>query len=475
MEQSMYARRRSVAQVLAVLFVLTATLHPGTGTLGAAQGSGRNAVDFGAITLTPADLEAAGLEGYRVNYGYVTYPDEVAAFVADSRDLPETEVRETLEDAGFAYWYETSQYVPLDADDPQGPVARQVSSYVLEFEDEDGAEAGWELLEDESFDETARDLRQVADFGDQSEATRYRASDPVTGDMYDALDLSIRLGAFHVGVRVTDWVGEELELADAEALAEVLQERVETVLDGAGPGLSTQAVRLTGEEIVSTLDTYSLLTRKAVYLYSESTRGSVRRQNDAAELDQTDVYVVWQHAPGGEGVEDDIWYSVDLMHFADEDAADAWLDGIRQRIENNTNFTDFEVDTGAPQLGDASIAYTAKWAESPIFYRTAALRVGTTVAVVEIQGPERVPSIAVEDVAEAQADCLEDGACDLPVAAPEELEEFISDVQSVDQDEDNRDITPEADETPEPDAADEETPADPDTSEADETPEPGDI
>lgn len=246
-------------------------------------------------------------------------------------------------------------------------------------------------------------------------------------------------------------------------------ERLEGVLDENGPGLSTQAIRLTGEDIVSTLDIYSLLNRKAVHLYTESTRGSVRRQNDAAELGQTDVYVVWQHAAGGEGVEDDIWYLVDLMRFADDDAANEWFDQTERRVGNNTNFTDFEVDNEAPTLGDESIAFTAEWADSPIFYRTAVLRVGTTVAVVEMQGPERVPSIAVEAVAEAQADCLEDRWCEVPMAVPEELEEFISDVQSANQDDGERGTTPEAEDTPEPGADDEETP------EADETPEAGSI
>lgn len=470
MEQPIRLSCRSLARTLAVLFVLTATLGPGTHDVVAAQDSdGIEAVDFGAMTLTPADLEAAGLDGYRVNYGYVAPLDEIVALVAESRDLPENEVRKTLEDAGFAYLYETSQYVPLDEDDPQSPAARQVSSYVLEFEDEDGAAAGWELLEDESGNETVNDLSGVEGFGDEAEATRYRATDPVSGDQYEALDLTIRLGAFHVGVRITDWVGEEPKVAEAKALAERLVERLEGVLDENGPGLSTQAIRLTGEDIVSTLDIYSLLNRKAVHLYTESTRGSVRRQNDAAELGQTDVYVVWQHAAGGEGVEDDIWYSVDLMRFADEDAANEWFDQTERRVGNNTNLTDFEVDNEAPTLGDESIAYTAEWADSPIFYRTAVLRVGTTVAVVEMQGPERVPSIAVEAVAEAQADCLEDRACEVPMAVPEELEEFISDVQSANQDDGERGTTPEAEDTPEPGADDEETP------EADETPEAGSI
>lgn len=222
MEQPTRMNCRSVARILAVLFVLTATLGPGTHDVVAAQDSdGLDAVDFGAMTLTPADLEAAGLDGYRVNYGYVFYPDEVGSFVAESRGLPESEVRKTLEDAGFAYFYETSQYVPLDEDDPQSSAARQVSSYVLEFEDEDGAAAGWELLEDESGDETANDLNGVEGFGDEAEATRYRATDPVSGDQYDALDLTIRLGAFHVGVLLTDWVGEEPKVAEAKALPSV--------------------------------------------------------------------------------------------------------------------------------------------------------------------------------------------------------------------------------------------------------------
>ena len=436
-----------LVHALAPLLILTGMLGAGTHDSVAAQGSGgSDGVDFAAMTLTPADLEAAGLEGYRVNYGYVAPLDEIVALVAESRDLPEDEVRETLDDAGIISWYTSSQYLPLDEDDPQGLASREVSSYVLQFEDEQGAATGWNLLEDESGDETANDLDGIEGFGDEAEATRYRATDPVTGDVFDDLDLTIRLGAFHVGVRVTDWVGEEPKVAEVKALAERMVERVEGVLDDGGPGLGTRAVRLTGEEVQASLDAYTLSHGVAVQLSTESNRDRLRRQNDAADMEQTDGYAVWQHFPGSETVEDDVWYMLSILRFADAAAADDWLGGTEKRVGNNANFTDFRIDDDAPRVGDASVTYTAEWADSPVFYRAVALRIGTTVAVIDMRGPETPPAAAIGVMAEMQATCLEEDACPQPVAVPEELAEFLEDVQGTDS---ANDDTPSAEETPE--------------------------
>ena len=445
-----------LVHALAPLLILTGILGAGTNDSVAAQDAGdSNAVDFAAMTLTTTDLEQTGFAGYLVNYGYVAPLDEIVALVAESKDLPEDEVRETLEDAGLAYWYTNSHYLPLDAEDSQSPASREVSSYVLQFANEKGAVAAGAFLEDESGDKTAEDLRGVADFGEQSEATRYRATDPVTGDEFSAVDLTIRLGTLHVGVRMTDWVGQEPELAEVEALAARLVARAEGVLANGGPRLSPRAVRLTGDGIQPLLDTYSLLDGEAIQLYNESARDRLRRQNEAAGMGQTDEYGVWQLlAPGGEAAEDDVWYMLSLLRFTDDDAADDWLSQTEERVSANANFTEFEIDDNAPPVGDASVTYTVEWANAPIVFRSVGVRVGATVAVIDMQGPDAPPAAGVEAVAEAQARCLENGACTEPLALPEDLAEFLEDVQgteSADDDAPPAEETPEAVDTPEAD------------------------
>jgi hypothetical protein len=73
------------------------------------------------------------------------------------------------------------------------------------------------------------------DLGDQSEATLTRGTDSV-GD-YQSLDVALQLDNLVAGVTVRDYRGNTPEYDQTqEALIELLQDRVEAVLDGAARG-----------------------------------------------------------------------------------------------------------------------------------------------------------------------------------------------------------------------------------------------
>jgi hypothetical protein len=383
--------------------------------------------DLAAMTLTPTDLEAEGLDGYGVGFGQAMFLDDVITSTTQARGLPESEVRQFYEDAGFVRRYDTFLYLPADESDPAGEAARLVVSYVLEFADETGAAGAWAFLEDESASETAEDVRGVETVGDQSEATRDRGADAATGAEYAEIDFTFRVGNLHAGVAIVDWQGEDPDVAEAETLANRLRDRIEATLDDGAPGLGSRVSRLTGSDVVPSADYYLIRDGEAIVLYGESTEQATARSDAAAEIGQTDGYRLWQQiAAGKDGADDDVWYLIELDRFADEDAAAEWLAGTEERVEANTALANLEVDRDAPTFGDESFAYTVETSDGTYRYRSVTLRVGKTIALVDVGAPETPPAEAIAMSVKAQAACLESGGCAQPLALPETLKDFLA-------------------------------------------------
>jgi hypothetical protein len=418
---------RGFKRVAIVVLALLAALSPlatGVDPVRAQSAGDERSLDLPAMTLTPADLEEAGFEHYRLNFGVLLGADEAVAAIAEDQDVRKSEVRDLFEETGFARWYESALYLRPDEEDLQGEVDSIVRSYVLEFADEAGAADAWEFLEDESADDTAKDIGRVESFGDASEATRYR-----TGDI-EAIDLTFRLGNLHGGVLLVDRTGGTPATDDVEALAALLIGRIERVLDEGGPGLSGRTLRLTGDEVEASVDNYLLIDGEAIHFYHESEADLRGRESEAEEFGQTDEYDVWQLlSPLGAGLEDDVWYFVAVSRFADEETASDWLAGIEARVEDNDGLAGFEIDESAPVFGDQSVTYTVEQVEHPIAYRNLSLRVENVVADISLQGPEAPDVDVVEEVAGLQTRCLEAGGCFEPQEVPDGLVSYIGDIE----------------------------------------------
>lgn len=354
------------------------------------------APELAAMTLTPADPDAIGFADYRVDYGRMRYLDDLAPLLAESLDIGKADASRALDEAGFARWYESVLFLSDDDDNPLGNVSRNVSSCILEF----GAEAGSVDIWDLTGEIPGEALRDVDAIGDASRATHD------TGDDYERIDVSFRLGPLHAGVRMIDRARQAPDLADAEALAAMLLDRIETILEEGGPGLSRRALRLIGGEIVPSEDVYLLLDGDAIPFYYE-TAVDTRQREAAASAGMTDEYIVWQRlARLGAGDEDDIWYFLSLRRFDDQGAASGWLAGTGDRIRDAPAVTGFEVDDAAPTFGDESVMYTVDAVEYEMAYRSLVMQLGPVVATIELRGPEGPPGDAVEALAETQRACL---------------------------------------------------------------------
>lgn len=382
---------------------------------------GQTVSDLAAMTLTPGDLAALGLSVYGLDTGLTIYPDMIVENTAANRGLPEAEVRGIIDRASLEQRYENYLYLLPDEGDQSGFSARMVASYVVKFTDDAGAAAAWEFMEDESQSPTAEDVALTLGIGDQAEATRDQGQDPQTGETFEQLDLTFRVGNLHAGVAVIDWQGLEPDVAELETLALRLLERIEAVRNLNTPGLYGQVVRLSGEGVVTVIDHYFLLDREPLRLYGESLLGSMRRDFEATFQGEIDAYQMQQQiASGAEALEDDSWYLVDVNRFADEAMAAAWLASKQQRIANNTSFVNAQF-AQSPTFGDESFGYSLTTADGATAYRGIVLRVGSIVISIDVTGPQAPSATTVETLAQAQVECLNTGGCAAPLPVPADL------------------------------------------------------
>jgi len=318
---------------------LTGTLPASPPAAGTAVPATPPSIDLALLTLTPADLAALQMPGYGVGFGQMSYPDAFIASTAQSRGLPEDQVRATVEGSGFVRRYDSQLYLPADPGAPAGAVGRVVASYVLEFADVSGAAAVFGFLEDESGNASASDIPLSAPVGDQSEATHAASTDPSTGEASDQIDLTFQTGRFQAGVAIIDWQGRTVQLAEVETLARQLLARVQAPPPGAA-GLSGPALRIGGAQVQPSSDQYLLTAGQVVTQYGESAQDIQGRSGAAASIGQTDEYEVQQFLAAGTGMsQNGTWYTLRLMRFTDETAATNWVAGVRGRLTTNTSFS----------------------------------------------------------------------------------------------------------------------------------------
>jgi len=210
---------RRAAFVLCVLALMTAGwMHPALAQ-DATPSPADEHLDLAAMALTSDDVPedfVLGIENYlggqSVAENLFSDPDDVAA----------------LMDTGLIVVY-SSEY-----NNATGDVS--IRSYIEQFESEEGARAGFEILEDESQSESGgikyadEPLEGVGET--PSEITTY--SRQVSGDMpaLDGVDATFRVDEFLAGVTIEGSGGAAPAKSDAVTLARVLEERVRMALAG---------------------------------------------------------------------------------------------------------------------------------------------------------------------------------------------------------------------------------------------------
>jgi hypothetical protein len=400
---------------------------------GTAQRFDRPPLDLAAMALTPADIEDADLswEGsgdYGVRSSRLLYADAYVEVAAAFLFASEERLAATFEEAGLIRAHDVLLSPRKVAD---GDVGRDIFSSVVEYADRDGAAAAWAFLQDLPRAGEMLEVEGLDAVGEAAYAVLEAGDDPDTGDPYASLETSVLVGRFHLSVLVADWGGTEPGIEDAEALTRALVEKAEQGLRSLVPGLSNQVLRLTGETVNTTSDTYTLREGRDISLYNDPVEDPEDVEARLEAIGQTDAYRVWQElvpATGNQG--DDSVYYLSVIRFVDDAAAAAWLADRPDAIEAYDSFTDVKfVPDDEVDYGDAAFSYTAESVTTGTHFHNITVQVDDQIVILDISGPTTAPVDAIAPLVEAQLACLEAGECLEPMELPEALADFLEEIQ----------------------------------------------
>ena len=390
-------------------------------------------LDLPAVTLTTADLTAAGLEGFGISSAGPYRVEDDVAYLAESLHRDADEVRAILMDAGYRGSYFSTQSLPSDAANRASLPTREVQIGVYPFATAQGAAAGYDLFIDESGKPEAEDVDSTASFGDASELTRNSGDDdPAVGQPFQELELEFRSGCLVVSLSLFNYgdAAAEPEEDVIERLGERLVARADDVVAGRTPGLDALALNLqpNSDVLSRSFVFYAMLDGEAVREWDETDEDFADREETWRELGFASALRSDTPIPSGEDTPaDDLRHFNTLLQFPDEETASAYLQGVADRFAGSPLYLEVTEIAAAPALGDESVALAltretdgVRWDLNEFF-----VRVGDIVTVSWIERPDASlegPEVALEplaELAEAQVACLvAGGACpSVPVPA----------------------------------------------------------
>ena len=375
-------------------------------------------LDLAAMVLLPADLDQPGFALESAGFERIELQAAGAAQIAG---LPVEEILDRLRAAGFVHRYNLDLARPRRAGDAtpgvaSGLVGTRITTSITEYTSAEGAAAGFDLL-DRQAERGAdfEDLPLTTDFGDEAELTRFSGLTPDTNDPHQSLNLTFRLDNLVADVVIQDLSNQQPEVAEAEALAVRLEDRIHEVLTRGGPGLSSQVqeLRVDGQ---APFEAYLVLDGSPVRIFDEPAAASGSFRHSVGNA--TDVYALEQ-SPA-----DAIYFITRLHRFPTEEDAAAWLAQQPARTLADLGYVDVNEVTGQETLGDESrvVAYAfpidpATMARGYAMYA----RVGAVVARIQVDSVPEAPLSAALELAEAQVHCLEIGRCPEPIPLPTAL------------------------------------------------------
>lgn len=398
-----------------VLVLLSLTMAPAytvaqEATPAAGEVASTAGIDLPALAMTGTALAAAGYPAVTsTGQQLLVSPADYAATYTYA-PIAKAVYANALKQAGFqgahvAYW----QIVDPASDATQ----RELTTYVESYADAAGAMAGITAVE--ALYLTASSHREVVNepptIGDQSMIFRdtdiARSATPTAeeAEAPHSITLVFRLGSVVAGVDITDYTGQLPPLADLEPLAEAMSDQLEMVLAQDAPGLAFQALRVS--PATTAFDGYENRDGVLIPRGTES-----REQRQLREALWGGPHAVYRSAAyvasGGEGYDDDLLVQNILVPFADEDAAQAYLERFPTAVEATSDYADIVLH--AMDAGDAGLAltYTVHTADGKVFHvRRAVVRKGTMITDIALRAVDSSPSAAwLDALVSASLACL---------------------------------------------------------------------
>jgi hypothetical protein len=384
-------------------------------------------LDLAEIALTPADLEAEGLDGYGIGVSVLGDPETAAQFLTYWREDPEGTLTDGLVAADPSRVYMLYMGLPLQEEDPTSLTLRSVFTYVFEFPDAAAAATGLDRLADGWATGEATEEQTTATVGDDRRFFREVGLDPGTGNPYIRADLVFTYDRLVLGTSFQDAAGDVPSEAVLETLAKRLAARAQYGLAKETPGLSNQVLRLASPDGPDPwdVDRYGAMGGVVLKHRNDSPEDHEERQAAHDEFGIFDYYFVNQ--PLDKVASDAaLIFSNGLRAFESEAQADAWqVDAIDRLIERGAS--NLEKMQDPPSLGDATIvhSYETEVAGVMVSWWRVDVRVGTTMSTMFLRGSAPPPWEAMEAIASAQAQCLTDGVCLEPLPLPSELSDGL--------------------------------------------------
>jgi hypothetical protein len=286
--------------------------------------------------------------------GRYTTADDNAATIVSLTNGDAGEVRDLLLDAGWTQGYYVRMGSP-SGDDPS-LVGMLVYSGISRFNDEAGADVGFELLSHAYTDGGYITARGSAPVGDESAITRSRVVGP-DGRISQVLNVLFRTGPFSVHFFVIDYADEPPPISLASELGNILIDRIEG--SSLEPGVSNRALVLTGDGLRTSWAVYRRLDDEVIpqYLQAPADARADDEFYDAAG-DKSRFHVrQWAEIPGKEN--DFVEFTFVINQFEDAQAAgDALEEWSSGELESpSAGYLSVNDVPGAETFGEASRMY----------------------------------------------------------------------------------------------------------------------
>lgn len=377
-------------------------------------------LDLPRLALYPADLARLGFAGYAVDWGQLTDAAGASTLLAiDSSwgaPLAETGVREI--------YLLRNVFPSLDAG-----ASTYVTTTLWEYPDDAAAATGFDLVE-RQIEGTLISTDEPAGYAvsDESELTTWTFTDLATGEPMTAVEMTFRVQHVVAAVRVAGPSLEDARLRnDVETLSLAFADRLGAALVesvSAEAPLSARIVRVVDDGAGSGGDYYLMQDGEAVPLYWFASPETARewtgywRQLGVHDAYETEIFLPVDPEVTGPRAR----VGVRLYAFDTESDASAFVSAFEEDLRGSGAMSVREL-SDAPHFGDESRTFqfeTDWWSDVDPEFRTATtIRVGRTVASIEVGAAAAAPLEVISQIAARQESCLERGCSTLtfPAAA----------------------------------------------------------
>lgn len=378
-------------------------------------------VDLPAAILTPGDADAMGLTGFgRFGNDHQRQLAEYAQQRATFQEKSFDEVMTTLADAGWLQGYSSQIGLPDQPGAQNAQPTEVLFSSIYQYATPDGASEALAYITDYSGVTAATVDTSVAGptIGDASVWSRTTSATLDEQGSSDEVAVVFQVGDLIGAVGSIDYTVTTEDVATPTAvdptrvdnvakLATAVQQHLAAIVDA--PGLSLLVTRLGSDTSMPAItdEGYRRLDGSDIpYFngYADGFPGAANAATDAYE------YTAALGQAGGDPY--DPYFALRVLQFSDEASASDYLAQVLA-----ASAIDGSPVAGGDTIGDESILLLESFELDPevtVYGYHSLVRVGDKVSLVIFESGDHVPDPnVVIGLAQAQATCLESGACDV--------------------------------------------------------------